>query len=560
MAAAARPAPARALLLLQVSVRLVTFVLNQVLVRTTSPSVFGAANVQLELVLSVVLALARDGVRATVMRRRKAQSSVHNLALLPVAVGSVLSVGVGWVYLIYLAPASLRAQGPAFTGSVALYCLGAWLELLAEPLHTYALTLEHYVSLRVAMEASAVLARALLSVHLLHPEGLAWLGRGWHTASPHTRVPTHDALSLVAFALGRAAYGGMLLVTASIGVAYMVSWRTAVATMVPRRHAPLDADTRALVVVTSGQAVLKFVLTEGDKLAVARLTTLEDQGGYALASNYGSLLARTLFQPVEESARLYFSDAMGQESRDARQLHRSAALLHGLFRLHLLLGLVMVTFGPPLAQPMLMLLAGPQWALSVDGRASQASAILATYCYYLPVMGINGVVEAFLQSTAPPAVLARYSQVLICASVGFVAALGVGYSAMATYAPGTGTHSVLVYANLLSLAIRAGVCLRYVARTFEKDPVLAKATRLRAALPSPGVLVALAATAAALRSHAVPVTTSPRTWLAASSPARPLGTTAAVGAATVLIFSYVGLLTSFLYDRGKIRAAFARLR
>ena len=35
------------------------------------------------------------------------------------------------------------------------------------------------------------------------------------------------------------------------------------------------------------QSILKHLLTEGDKFAVAKLATLSDQGGYALASNYG---------------------------------------------------------------------------------------------------------------------------------------------------------------------------------------------------------------------------------------------------------------------------------
>jgi len=70
-AARASPSAARALLALQIGLRLLTFVLNQVLVRTTPPAVFGAANVQLELVLSTVLSLSRDGVRAIMMRHRE---------------------------------------------------------------------------------------------------------------------------------------------------------------------------------------------------------------------------------------------------------------------------------------------------------------------------------------------------------------------------------------------------------------------------------------------------------------------------------------------------------
>ena len=39
----------------------------------------------------------------------------------------------------------------------------------------------------------------------------------------------------------------------------------------------------------TGQSVVKHFLTEGDKFLVSRLSPLEDQGGYAIASNYGAL-------------------------------------------------------------------------------------------------------------------------------------------------------------------------------------------------------------------------------------------------------------------------------
>lgn len=35
------------------------------------------------------------------------------------------------------------------------------------------------------------------------------------------------------------------------------------------------------------QSVVKHLLTEGDKFIVSRLSPLADQGGYAIASNYG---------------------------------------------------------------------------------------------------------------------------------------------------------------------------------------------------------------------------------------------------------------------------------
>ena len=74
----------------------------------------------------------------------------------------------------------------------------------------------------------------------------------------------------------------------------------------------------------AGQSLLKHVLTEGDKIVLARATgtaeggssSLHEQGVYAIASGYGSLAARLLFQPVEEAARLMFSK-LGAEGMGA---------------------------------------------------------------------------------------------------------------------------------------------------------------------------------------------------------------------------------------------------
>ena len=50
-----------------------------------------------------------------------------------------------------------------------------------------------------------------------------------------------------------------------------------------------DAELLNLSIAMTGQSVIKHFLTEGDKFLVSRLSPLEDQGGYAIASNYGTL-------------------------------------------------------------------------------------------------------------------------------------------------------------------------------------------------------------------------------------------------------------------------------
>jgi len=193
-----------------------------------------------------------------------------------------------------------------------------------------------------------------------------------------------------------------------------------------------DAPTRALLRVTTGQAALKLVLTEGEKLAAARLTSLEEQGAYALASNYGSLVARMLFQPLEESVRLRLS-----------QGGEAATWMSTLLRLHVLFGTGLVALAPPVAAPFLRLVA---WA-----AGAPAGPILGMYCWYVPVLGVNGVVEAFVQSVAPARVLRVYSYVLMASSAVMV---GVLASPVA--------EARMVVANIASLSVRALASSAYV--------------------------------------------------------------------------------------------------
>lgn len=167
----------RSLVLLQVSTRLLTFLLTQLLVRLSPPAVFAAAHIHLDLLLSTLLFLSREGFRGALLRPAPSSTwDAHkerqrqNVALIPLTVGAVIGVLVGVFYANY-APAGLRAI-PTFTSALGLYLAGAALELLSEPLHTRALskstsgldeTGQAGMSLRVRAEGAAVLTRCVVT-------------------------------------------------------------------------------------------------------------------------------------------------------------------------------------------------------------------------------------------------------------------------------------------------------------------------------------------------------------------------------------------------------------
>ena len=60
------------------------------------------------------------------------------------------------------------------------------------------------------------------------------------------------------------------------------------------------------------QGVLKQLLTEGERyvMTVFSVLTFTEQGVYDVVNNLGSLAARFLFLPIEESSYFYFAQVL----------------------------------------------------------------------------------------------------------------------------------------------------------------------------------------------------------------------------------------------------------
>lgn len=63
------------------------------------------------------------------------------------------------------------------------------------------------------------------------------------------------------------------------------------------------------------QGVLKQVLTEGERYVMTLFAVLSfhEQGVYDVVNNLGSLAARFLFRPIEDSCYFYFSQSVKRE-------------------------------------------------------------------------------------------------------------------------------------------------------------------------------------------------------------------------------------------------------
>lgn len=189
---------------------------------------------------------------------------------------------------------------------------------------------------------------------------------------------------------------------------------------------------------------MKHFLTQGDVLLIAYLASLEDQGVYALASNYGGLIARMLFQPIEESSRNYFGKQLSAIDGDPNktQVQVASNHLHLLLRFYSLLSISAAVIGPTIAPVLLSIVAGSRWS------SSGAGEVLGKYCYYIPLLAINGVTEAFISAVASRSELNRQSIWMVAFSIGFAAA---GYMFLTVFEMGA---EGLVWANVINMAFR----------------------------------------------------------------------------------------------------------
>ncbi|GJJ79113.1 oligosaccharide translocation protein RFT1 [Entomortierella parvispora] len=525
------------LVLLQFVSRMLTFTLNQVLLRFTTAETLGIASVKLELLLNTILFLSREGVRCAAIRvsddtkdtadntgagagssgstdskdskRKESKDSaiirpgteayrlqkLVNMVYAPIPVGVIMTCAAVSYYLSQVDDLS-EAKSPGYRLSIYLYGLSALIELLAEPMFMVA-QYKLWFKTRVSVEGTAVIVRCILTCALTIYGARSSLA---HSVTKDTTGSSINTMGVLAFAIAQFAYalltlGGFLLAFRSkslekqehekIRMAKALHKKTDDATLQPNANQDVislrallprklvragkdgqqeefyfDTALSKLSMTLTAQSLLKHVLTEGDKMMLAKFTQDTELGVYAFVINYGSLIARILFQPMEEIARTLFSRLLsdvGQKTSPSSgqdinkglsetqigNLVLSRNLLLTIMKFHIFLGLIFIAFGTHYTTTLIEMVVGRYWS-----RETTVPAVLSLYCYYVPIMGLNGITEAVVQAVASERELKTLSFWMVGFSAVFCA---TGAFLMGTLDMGA---SGIVLANCVNLSMR----------------------------------------------------------------------------------------------------------
>lgn len=467
------------LMLTQLFTKMLTFLLNQLLIRLISPRVFGIS-AYLEFIVSMVLFFSREGERLSIQRTRDISSendngtkrrtdkyvegtpvgtlqSIINFGYIPLVVGGPLSIAIlVWQYHSLNFQESLLTL-PYYRVTVLLVWLLMMLELVAEPLYAISQFQLNFRK-RSKYESVGVFGRCIITFAVI-----AIVQRTSRASNLE-----YDGLAVVAFAAGQFGYSLLIFFQ------YQLSFARENQIKLPEEQNSLlirkistqleDSyyyfDTKIFAIWRSLfiLMIFKHFLTEGDKLLINYLCTVEQQGTYAVVCNYGSIIARLVFQPIEESLRLLFTRMLSTKSKE--NIRKSYDIMQYLGIFYLNLSLLIGIAGYSNAAYFLLILLGgkaPKWA------NTGIFDIFPQYIVYIPFLAFNGILEAFFNSVADGSDIRRFSIfmsfltiIVLCSLYAFITHFELGLSG-------------LILANALNMALRIGYCSIYIKSFYSKN-------------------------------------------------------------------------------------------
>lgn len=439
--------------LLQMLFRMITFGLNAFTLRYVSKDIIGVVNVRLMLLYTTVVFLAREAFRRACLSgsARRNWTKTFNLLWLTVPLGVCWSVFLGWIWLDILEVPNANIV-PYYKFGVIAFGLSAVVELLGEPFWILA-QVHLFVRLKVIAESLSVISKCIFTVFLviLYPD--------W---------------GLYIFSLAQLLYTSVLVLCYvmyfmkflgspdAIKKSFPVAQITSVLPSFEQDEAFVNWKEATLTWSFFKQSFLKQVLTEGERYVMTFLNVLNfgDQGVYDIVNNLGSLTARFIFLPIEESFYIYFAKVL-ERGKDVKlqkqdEISMAATVLESLLKLMLLVGLTITVFGYAYSQLLLDIYGGSMLS------SGTGPSLLRCYSFYVLLLALNGVTECFTFASMCKEEVDRYNFVMLALSFIFLC--------MSYFLTDWKGSIGFIIANCFNMGIRIVHSIHYIYRYFGESP------------------------------------------------------------------------------------------
>lgn len=216
-----------------------------------------------------------------------------------------------------------------------------------------------------------------------------------------------------------------------------------------------NSELQILVLSFFKQGILKQVLTEGEKyvMSVSPVLSFSEQATYDVVNNMGSMAARFIFRPIEDSSYFYFTQTIHREivlkeQKPEKVLEASQVLAH-VCKAVTSIGLLAFIFGQSYSGTVLLLYGGEDF---VAGGLPEL--LLRWHSLAIVLLSINGITEGYMFATNTSKEIDTYNYYMAIFSVTF---LLLSYQLTNIFGP-----VGFILANCCNMAFRITYSMYYI--------------------------------------------------------------------------------------------------
>jgi oligosaccharide translocation protein RFT1 len=208
------------------------------------------------------------------------------------------------------------------------------------------------------------------------------------------------------------------------------------------------------------QGVLKQVLTEGERyvMSVSPVLTFSQQATYDVVNNMGSLAARFIFRPIEDSSFFYFTQTIARDVqlRDQKEekVKEASQVLRNVCKGVTSIGLIGFVFGQSYSGTLLLLYGGQDF---VAGGLPEL--LLRWHAFAIVLLAVNGITEGYMFATNTSKQIDTYNYYMAIFSVTF---LVLSYQLTNFFGP-----VGFILANCFNMGFRISYSLSYITKQYK---------------------------------------------------------------------------------------------
>ncbi|XP_050679822.1 protein RFT1 homolog [Leptidea sinapis] len=421
-------------IILQIIFRCVTFVINAWVIRNIGHEVIGIMNVRLLLLESTILFLSREPFHRACLGQKDICTwrQIINQTWLSVPTSCVLSVVFLYIWLNILPQSSPEHAHYYKFGcySVALSCI---LELCSTNVALIA-QLFCFVKLKVILDTLHIFVRTTLFVSIIiYDKSLALIAFSIAQIGSIGAIVFAYYVFFYWYIKNKPLYAKGALKSRYVSEGMLDKLYknmddfnfTSLRDFLPRYsgsvQSSFDKGLSTLTISFAKQGVVKQLLTEGEKyvMSASPVMSFTEQATYDVVNNLGSLAARFIFRPIEDSSYFYFTQMLNRDlplhKQDQSKIQESCSVLSQVCKTVSSIGLIVLVFGQSYSYTLLALYGGAAFVAN-----DLPVQLLRSHCLAIVLMAVNGITECYSFATMTSSQLNSYNYLMIFFSISFL--------------------------------------------------------------------------------------------------------------------------------------------